>query len=481
MEALIVTSLVGLGWLFSESKERTDAQKTEQRNRPVVEPRLVPRGFDINQYSRPSSHLNAFNNEAIKRHTAQNYPEKSGLVSPHYSSFRVQNTNDEVKQRRLETFTGSDSIWKKKKEVEHLFKPTPQPIDHSGTQGNLPTYNDREALNDSLTAKQHSALPFEQVRVGPGVAVDLDVPAADGLHSQYRAMPTLVMPYHDSTLVGDVNHGAAEGQQQLVDPHVPRNHPPKVFDQARRPMEKGRATVTAPMVRSRHTKIHPMYGTDPGNLDKSGGCGVYKCHVVGEEYFGNQIRAQTYEADSEHTRKGDRTYLQDWTNLGTNEASRIGAPQQVCQNVLAPTNRGITDSRTTGLLGPRYRVDKDRHNCTGLQLLKQSKRSHYAEADRMAGPQNCDSMRRAHLGASDDPYLSRMYMIRDKANASDHQPLGRLEMGPSDVGDSRDPKKGRRYDYKNITMDHTIAAENLANNPYAVQNLGKLRVSNYVS
>ena len=451
MEALVIATIAALGWTFSKKPTPQSPTRVDE------EPTLIPRGAPLNDESHPSTQLNAFSNEAIKRWNQSQFPERTGIIAPLYSSMKVQNSNDSVKQRTLEQFTGSDITWRKKKEVENLFKPTPQSIDFSGKEGNLPSYTNT-TIEDALTQTQNSALPFEQIRVGPGIDVPLDVPAADGLHSMYRAMPVDGFAYKNKELTGAIVPGSAENQQQMVAPHVPYNHPPRVFDMSRRPLEKGRSGVTAPMVRSRHTSINPIYGTDPGN--------PVQCHVDGQEYYGNQYRAMSYDNASDMTRRDDRTAHGDMLGVGTN----VSAIQKYPQSAPAPTERNIIESRSNGPGPARYRVDKERHNCTGMQLLKKAKRGDYVEADRMAGPSYPNAMRRAKFGpGQDDMYLSKMYTQRTKAMVEGYKPQGTLHKSPTTAPSAVRP--GKKYGHENTYMDYSIAAANLEGNPYAVQNI----------
>jgi len=449
MEALVIATIAGLGWTLS-------ATKTTPKPETEIVPTLMPRAMNINDESRPSEQLDAFSEDAVARWNASKFPERTGIISPLYSSMRVQNTNDDVKQRRLEQFTGNDITWKKKREIEQLFKPKPQNIDSSGSEGNMPTYL-QSSIADSLTQKQNSSLPFEQIRVGPGIDVPIDVPAADGFHSMYRSMPVDGYAHKSREMAGDIIPGAAENQQQLVDPTVPHNTPARVYDLSRRPLEKGRSTVTGPSVRGRHTSIHPINGVDPHSGEP------YQCHVDGDEYFGNTFRDATYEGSSELTRRNDRTQHGEYLGLGTS----VHAIQKYPQSAPAPTERNIIESRTNGPGPARYRVDKERHNCTGLQLLKQSKRSSYVEADRMAGPSYPDAKRRAEIGPATDPYISKMYQMRRRTHVEGYRPHGTLIKTPTDVPVTNRPPK--KYGGENPYLDHSLAASNLQNNPYVLR------------
>jgi len=449
MEALVIATIAGLGWTLSTTTPKP------AKEREIV-PTLMPRGADLRTQQHSTHQLDAFDADAIARWNASKFPERTGIISPLYSSMRVQNTNNDVKQRRLEQFTGNDITWRKKREIEQIFKPKPQNIDSSGSEGNVPSYL-QTSVADSLTQKQNSSLPFEQVRVGPGIDVPLDVPAADGFHSMYRSMPVDGYAHKSREMASDIIPGAAENQQHMVDPVVPHNKPPRVYDISRRPLEQGRASVTGPMVRARHTSIHPINGVDPHSGEP------YQCHVDGNEYFGNAYRNATYDHVSELTRRDDRTQDGEYLGLGTH----VQATQKYPQSAPAPTERNIIEERTNGPGPARYRVDKERHNCTGLQLLKQSKRSNYEEADRMAGPTYVDAKRRNEIGPQADPYLSKMYRMRKRTQVEGYRPQGTLITTPTDApANNRPPKK---YGGQNTYLDHSLAATNLQNNPYVLR------------
>ncbi len=186
-------------------------------------------------------------------------PKRSGVIlqqqlvqnklQPFFRSARGQHTSDGMKSRLHDLFTGStlfDSsetgTYKHKVEATGMFHPMPQAISSSGSAGN-PVCLDRQLPVPS--SLQNNVLPTEQIRVGPGVGVGMEVSAADGFHPQLRIMPQNVNEYRINQLEARINVGSSTNSMRPVDPNQTVNRPPRVYDINRRPPEKGMAAVTA--------------------------------------------------------------------------------------------------------------------------------------------------------------------------------------------------------------------------------------------
>jgi hypothetical protein len=185
----------------------------------------------------------------------------------------------------METFTGMTTLadsqsgtYSNKKEVPVLFPPkyTAGAVSSSGA-----------AIGSALSSTaphyvpsfvQTNTLPTEQIRVGPGVGVDPNVPAADGFHSMLRIMPT-DFGWKTNSLPGGIVPGASGIASRPSDPPpVEKQRPPTVWDQVRYPMAPGKAAVNALRVRPE----------DPGT-----GCGGSK-RSESEQYFGTAGRDGSY-------------------------------------------------------------------------------------------------------------------------------------------------------------------------------------------
>lgn len=204
---------------------------------------------------------------AQARWAAARDPAVTGVVTPHthhatamipfFTSAKKQNTNDAVKQTRLETFTGTTDMgssatgtYRSKREVEAMFSPSVSKarVTSSGSAGN-PMYARADDRMDP-GVMQNNVVPSEQVRVGPGVGVGVDVAAIDGFHPMYRILPKNVGEYKKNNLPGDVNHGKSAIPKATSDngtPNVSINHHPGalVWDLRTRPAMPSRAAVLA--------------------------------------------------------------------------------------------------------------------------------------------------------------------------------------------------------------------------------------------
>lgn len=145
-------------------------------------------------------------------------------TTPFFRSAKSQNTNDVVKQTRLELFTGANTLgnsatgtYRHKREVETMFSPayTAQAVTSSGSSGNAVVERDKTRYEASATHR--NVLPFEQIRVGRGVGVGPDVPAADGFHPMYRVMPKNVNEHRKNNLPGGFVVGGSAISKRTAD------------------------------------------------------------------------------------------------------------------------------------------------------------------------------------------------------------------------------------------------------------------------
>lgn len=179
----------------------------------------------------------------------------SNAVLPFFTSAKKQNTNDAVKQTKMEAFTGANELgdsmtgtYKNKREVEAFFPPNTSAgrVTSGGTSGNPMYTRDDERLESGVV--QNNVMPMEQIRVGPGVGVGPDVAATDGFHPMLRILPKNVGDYKKNNLPGQVNHGRAPVEKLGQAGKVSVNHNPGalVVTQERRPPMPVQAAVLAP-------------------------------------------------------------------------------------------------------------------------------------------------------------------------------------------------------------------------------------------
>ena len=259
MELLIAGGIALMGYNLAPSR------------RDAPQGRYAAQLGPSNEYAAPGNSTLALTQQhaalAEKRWREARDPALTGIVTPHtkltnamlpyFRSARHQNTNDAVKQTKLETFTGATAIgssltgtYRRKREVEALFAPTAsatgRPVTSSGTVGN-PMYS-RDDERFQAGTVHNNVLPAQQTMVGRGVGVGPDVAAADGFHPLHRVLIENVGGYKKNNLPGQVNHGAAPSATPGAAPEVAVNRNPAalVWDQDRRPMMAGRAAVLAP-------------------------------------------------------------------------------------------------------------------------------------------------------------------------------------------------------------------------------------------
>ena len=230
---------------------------------------------------------------------------------PFFASARRQNTNDGVKQRRMEMFTGAvdagaseTGTYRRKGEQAAMFRPdwSATAVTSGGSAGNAAfTASDALASRFASTLRQNNVLPTEQVRVGRGVGVGVDVPASDGFHPMLRVMPTNVNEARLNNLVGGVVAGSsAVASRAAAFAPLVRQRPETFWEQSRYPMAPGKAVLDGPTERP---------------LIVPGACGG---RLVGDDYYGGATvaRGGTYGPAAELMRlRDDNTAPTRETNL----------------------------------------------------------------------------------------------------------------------------------------------------------------------
>lgn len=271
-----------------------------------------------------------------------------------------------------ETVPSDTGTWRHKTESAPRFDPSESAVRvrSSGSGGN-PDYSRRLPVASGV---QNNVLPTNSVSVGRGVGYGPDVPAADGFHPYFRALPNNVGVYKKNNLVGGFVPGknpvdVRTSQYYVVDSYKP----PKFYDLKRRPLGPNMAAVTAP----REREAEPRE--------------VCRGHDLSEQYFGNPNMVESVPGayaganSTESTRQsvGNERALRSGTSaiapgasvpapgvgkegfhadegrfekLHSYEADRIGGPMKtlvdsgVAENPAAPqpTLRQRTDERPYG-------------------------------------------------------------------------------------------------------------------------------------
>ena len=291
MELLIAGAIGYLGYRMSRSGKPEDVDDAE----------IDGYEADAEETYAPTPALLAADQAAKQqRWRAALDPRVSGIITPHTNpetqrgpmpffgkkSHAAQNSNDAVKQRRLEAFTGTDGLddsvsgtWRHKREITNMFDPKQSAgfVTSGGSIGSGAFDTGAQADRTFVPGKFNNVLPASQVRVGPGVGVGPDVISTDGFHPMYRQLPNPdeLGSYRRNTLPGGVNHGASYVQKAEAPSGVAKNHQDKLeWDMARRPLEAVGGVATGQRARSyipRALKNTPVYDEEyRGVVTRSG-------------------------------------------------------------------------------------------------------------------------------------------------------------------------------------------------------------------
>ena len=162
---------------------------------------------------------------------------RGDVMLPFFGSKLTQNMNNDVSQRRLETFTGTGNhINKKKKEQKPLFKP----VKENGYVYGTPNMNNQllERYNKSNYA--NNVLPFKQLRVAPGLNEKGGRKGVGGFHQteigeiarrSYKDIDE-VNVRQQITYTTPTKTGKALNQKRQVNPNISKNRPEKTFAQS---------------------------------------------------------------------------------------------------------------------------------------------------------------------------------------------------------------------------------------------------------
>jgi len=386
----------------------------------------------------------------------------------------------------METYTGTDSTWKPKRETEQLFRPTPQDIDSSGRAGNTPNYiMDQDKFRQSLTNVQNGTFPFQRENVGRGLGVGAETAAADNFHPMLQIIPPDGNAHKHHEMAGRLaTTGAAINQERPFKPAIRKNRPPRVYTQERYPMAKGRAAITAPTHRGEHTSVLPA------------------CHLDTEHRVGVAYREGGMPIKAQMTRTSDRTTGIEPTNLvGPDAAGAYVAAHfdpakfesldretqgqilnakyfnpsitKYSQDAPNETIRDVTGSRFFGPSQIEPVVKGTTNYCQGLQLLKEAKRGSYVESKHTPGPQRTEAYRQANLGLGVDPYLAQTHKMRCQLQQKAGQAHGnssatRFASSVHQVG--KFASNGKKIPGEsNPRNDFGLASRVLETNPYALR------------
>jgi hypothetical protein len=260
MELAIIGGLALVGWSLSPAGVSRRVQHTPRVN--MTDDSISEYPFDPD-----TSHQELLETDTrqVKSHVRQ-----ARAVLQEYS--KSDKTAAADTQRKMELFTGSDNLqWKKKDDVPRLFEPeeTSVAVSSGGKALSTASY-DPSTLRDRnvFGSTMNNALPFAQERVGPGLGVDASVPSTDGLHSQFRVLPTHTLnAYRTNQLPGRSTAGGAlvgsgsrrfdtftQMQPSLVN-HTPNPGPGRTSFQAQTVLDRD---AFYPTIVQKHTRSEGM-------------------------------------------------------------------------------------------------------------------------------------------------------------------------------------------------------------------------------
>lgn len=273
MEALLVLGMAAVGYELSKSKERETDARRRRRARSQGDQQMPVR--DLIKFA---------NDVEKKRYDEAAHPRATGVFDPISGPEMVSLPRNTAPMWATEAFAAPPSTapeepverpgysesgtWNHKFEVGPRFDPSDAAVrvSFNGSGGN-PYSRPRDPV---VSSRMNNVAPTAKLSVGSGVGYAADVPAADGFHPYFRALPNNVGVYKKNELPGGFVPGKnpvdfRTSQYYQVEHYLP----PKFYDLKRRPLGPNMARVTAPREREEEPRT------------------VCHGHDLSESYFGN--------------------------------------------------------------------------------------------------------------------------------------------------------------------------------------------------
>ena len=172
--------------------------------------------------------------------------------APSYGDDKNQQTNlDDLKQRKLEDFTGSlNSLnYRPKTERKPLFNPS---VGLTNIYG-MPNFTNFMSQRYNPSKERRNEFPTQPVKVTPGLNLGYNEVSKQGFHDLYRALPKTTnqlrsannpkLSYHKPII-----HGK-KGDKRPIIPNIAKRRPVTFFEQDPRDFVKSSSYYKAPQIR----------------------------------------------------------------------------------------------------------------------------------------------------------------------------------------------------------------------------------------
>ena len=176
-------------------------------------------GYEISRKQLENKTETIQNEKSIQNVKKSNSKQYENL-RPFFKSEKSQNTNDNLKDNRLATFTGIDNIeFTHKKEHTQNFAPMSELTNVRGAQNNTNV----EMKYYQSSHLHNNVLPFQQEKVGKGLGIPSHVSASGGLHDNFRILPDNVNAYRKHVYESRIVPGSSHVSNRSMDVKVAKN------------------------------------------------------------------------------------------------------------------------------------------------------------------------------------------------------------------------------------------------------------------
>jgi hypothetical protein len=374
MESVIIIGVLGaLGYVMKTTKP-----DHEGKTQPVSEGKLQPTAQQLtDEYNRNvAKHLikpnviiggQTYLGNQSPFYNARNEPNTTPYV-PFFTSEKSQNTNEMVKNRRLETFTGVNNIDYAPKIERVSEKPVKGLTSINGVtfEPDIGRYKSYMA-----NAIQHNVTPVEKKYVGPGLGIPADQISSGGFHDRFRILPDNVNAYRKNTFGAEIVPGKSNidrrdmGEHQVATKNLAASNLSYIEQKTigSRPFDAARGYISAPASQP-NAQVSLSDMNNRSHTTTAGLVGGVSGHGGGSYQYG------------EGTRVSEHTLPQGFVGGIHRAGAATGGYHNEKYLMATENNRGTANSQHLNIAATNSAGSYKTPNFTSMESLRGNQRVH---------------------------------------------------------------------------------------------------------
>ena len=335
-------------------------------------------------------------------------------LEPFFGGSVKQNTNPDANRTELENLTGTHPVYAHKKPVKRFFPTVKDPWAVSG----MPTSSNREMDRYVPAISRQNVLPFEQIRVAPGLNQDAgNYSSTTGFHDPYRALGRgIYKDINDIRVNPKVTYKGRLAGEYFWIPNGVKTAP--VI--SRKPVDLSFSNFPEVTKDTEKECLHPDRLTKDEVNDPPDRPGDNKCKPGKREDFTNNF--ETYEPCKYHREmlptiaEVDRAEVQDQDTIVLKEQERSKTGHRLCQypgHNTRWTKRNQTYLFDTAKETIREQTEDHEHSHINLENNRRGVTTFFDPAKETIREQTEDHMH-SHINLTDEDRRGITYFF-DKA------------------------------------------------------------------